>query len=136
MEEIRIFGALIDPPYISPCCSNMSKIIDALTLNLLMMFSSVDFETILWARTGNPVFKIELTVNGCGCLQALHKLEGWKNSVKSQKIIPLKNGIYLLISLAFGAINLFYYHLKLLCHYLNIKFYSDDKVLKARIAKI
>lgn len=103
--------ALVDPPCVSSCFSNISEIIDALTLYLPMLLFFVDFETILLMRTGNPVFTDEYFVSNYSCSWALYKLEGWKNSVESQKFILLKNGIYLLTSLTFGAINFCYYHL-------------------------
>lgn len=100
--RFSFFGpsGLVGPQRVFPCPSDTSE--DAVTLNLPRVFPSVDFETISWTQTGNAVFKADLVVNNCGCCPALHELRGWKNTVESQKIIPLKNGIYLLAPLAFG----------------------------------
>lgn len=52
-------AALVGPLCISPYPSNTSDIVDALTLDLPKVFFDDDFETISWAQTGKPVFKVE-----------------------------------------------------------------------------
>lgn len=46
-KKIKMRGALVSPPHILPCCSNTSKMVNALTLDLPMVLSFVNFETIL-----------------------------------------------------------------------------------------
>lgn len=76
-------GALMGLPRVSPGCSNASEMVDANTLNLPDLFSTVDFETISWKNTGNAVFKVDPGDSHCCCSPALHELEGWIKSVES-----------------------------------------------------
>lgn len=47
-KEIKMHNALVGPLRVLPCHSNNLNIIDLLSLDLLKMFSNVDFEIILW----------------------------------------------------------------------------------------
>lgn len=67
--------ALVSFFCVLPYRSNISKIVDALTLDLLIVIFSVNFKTILWACIDNPVFKIESIISGYSCSHALDKLE-------------------------------------------------------------
>lgn len=135
-KEIIIYKAQIVLLHIFLCISNTLKIVKLVILNLLDVFSSIDFETIMWTQTGNNNFKADPVVNNCGYCLTLYKLQAWKNAIKCQPIIQLKNCIYLLAFLAFCGTSLCYNYFKLLCHCLNIKFYQDKNILKARIKRV
>lgn len=135
-KEIKIYKALVEPSRISLCLSNMSEFLNVVALNLPDVFSFIDFQIILWSQTSNDIFKIETIVNNCGYCLVVHKLLAQKDAIKCQKIIQLKNSIYLLALLAFAKIRRCYNHLKLFSHCLNITFYPNDNVFKTRIGKI
>lgn len=47
-KEATMFGALVEPPHVSLCLSNMSKMVNAITLDLPDIFSFNDFDIILY----------------------------------------------------------------------------------------
>lgn len=73
-------GVLMGLPRVSPSCSNASEMVDANTLGLLDLFSTVDTETISWTNTG---FKVDPGVDHCCCSPALLELQGWIKSMES-----------------------------------------------------
>lgn len=51
------------------------KWLDANTLNLPDLFSTVNFETISWTNTGNAGLKVDPGINHCCYSPALHELQ-------------------------------------------------------------
>lgn len=74
-KEAIMYKALIESPRISLCLSNISEMINAITLNLSDVFFFIDFEIILSIQTINNVFKAEPVINNYSCCPALYKLQ-------------------------------------------------------------
>ena len=100
---------------IFPCLSTFLGMINAVTLKLLDIYSSVNFETILWTAKERVVFKINLNKNNCDCFPTLLGLQGWVHSMECQVIFLIRTGIYLLAPMALGGMSVCHYQLKYLC---------------------
>ena len=53
-----------------------------------------------------------------------------------QIVFPLKTGKYFLALMALGGTSVYHYHLKCLCHCLNIVLYQNDQMLQDRLTQV